>query len=563
MNANINNFSSPAHQEVHKIFKDEISPIINQVDASVQNFKNHFLKGAAKFVLEFKSLAKEVYESLDRIERLENAHVRLLRAVVSHDIMSIVQSNFVVETSDLHTELELDNTAMTRRPQPRSNTNNDSIPSTSKSSCIKNKEVIVEEHPRNLLLFKNQKHMSSECNNIKPAFRNDKSEDVCAMCKKCLITANHYVCVFNYVNGMNSCDKDQSANVSNIANQKKHTANVKKSKKGKSKTTPHKPKPVPKLKEEATPTSYGFVWVNESQKYKWEVLEHLNRMELLSEETRHNQAQLQPEVVVDNGNNVVFDENMFINPFAPPSTNLAESSSQYVDPSNMHTFYQPYQHHYQWTKDHPLEQVIGEPPQPLLTRNQLRTNAQMCIYALSVSTMEPSNVKEAMTDHGWIDLMQEELLQFKNKLDEENTIIRNKTCLVVRGYRQEEGIDFEESFTLVARMEAIRIFLAYTTHKSFTVFQMDVKTAFLHGSLKEDVYVCQPEGRLVLYVFKLLSILELIEVDLNLLNLENVFNLNLIYMLLYAWNPPLLLAHYIPLNGIEMLVLIDSAIIGD
>nr|GFB44961.1 retrovirus-related Pol polyprotein from transposon TNT 1-94 [Tanacetum cinerariifolium] len=66
--------------------------------------------------------------------------------------------------------------------------------------------------------------------------------------------------------------------------------------------------------------------------------------------------------------------------------------------------------------------------------------------------------------------------------------------LVVRGYRQEEGIDFEESFAPVAQMEAIRIFLAYAAHKVFTVYQMDVKTAFLHGSLKEDVYVCQPEG---------------------------------------------------------------------
>nr|GFB18741.1 retrovirus-related Pol polyprotein from transposon TNT 1-94 [Tanacetum cinerariifolium] len=76
----------------------------------------------------------------------------------------------------------------------------------------------------------------------------------------------------------------------------------------------------------------------------------------------------------------------------------------------------------------------------------------------------------------------------------QQNVIRNKYRLVVRGYRQEEGIDFEESFALVARMEAIRIFLAYATHKSFTVFQMDMKTAFLHGSLKEDVYVCQPEG---------------------------------------------------------------------
>nr|GFA73465.1 integrase, catalytic region, zinc finger, CCHC-type, peptidase aspartic, catalytic [Tanacetum cinerariifolium] len=171
-----------------------------------------------------------------------------------------------------------------------------------------------------------------------------------------------------------------------------------------------------------------------------------------------------------------------------------------------------------FTKDHPLEQVIGEPSRAVLTRNQLRSDGDMCLYALTVSTMEPKNVKEAMTDPGWIESMQEELLQFKrmdvwvlvptpdnispltlkwifkNKHDEEQTVIRNKSRLVMRGYRQVEGLDFEESFTPVARMEAIRIFLAYVAHKSFTVFQMDVNTAFLHGSLKEDVYVCQPEG---------------------------------------------------------------------
>nr|GEY47423.1 hypothetical protein [Tanacetum cinerariifolium] len=84
--------------------------------------------------------------------------------------------------------------------------------------------------------------------------------------------------------------------------------------------------------------------------------------------------------------------------------------------------------------------------------------------------------------------------QQHNKHDEEQTVIRNKSRLVVRGYRQEEGIDFKESFPSVARMEAIRIFLAYVAHKLFTVFQMDVKTAFLNGTLKEDVFVCQPEG---------------------------------------------------------------------
>nr|GFA33150.1 retrovirus-related Pol polyprotein from transposon TNT 1-94 [Tanacetum cinerariifolium] len=158
----------------------------------------------------------------------------------------------------------------------------------------------------------------------------------------------------------------------------------------------------------------------------------------------------EPQVVDELNPNAMIDGNTFVNPFATLSSNAAEtSSSQNVDPSNMHTFYQPYPHEFQWTKDHPPKQ----------------------------------NVKEAMTDPAWIESMQEELLQFK----------RMDSRLVVRGYRQEEGIDFEESFASVARMEAIRIFLAYATHKSFTVFQMDVKTAFLHGSLKEDVYVCQPE----------------------------------------------------------------------
>nr|GFB87809.1 hypothetical protein [Tanacetum cinerariifolium] len=145
--------------------------------------------------------------------------------------------------------------------------------------------------------------------------------------------------------------------------------------------------------------------------------------------------------------NPMVDGNTFVNPFANSSTSAAaSSSSQNVDPSNMHT-------------------------------NQLRSDGDMYMYALLVSTMEPKNVKEAMTNPAWIDSMQEELLQFKS-LD---------SRLVMREYRQEEGIDFEESFASVARMEAIGIFLAYAAHKSFTVFQMDVKTAFLHGSLKEDV----------------------------------------------------------------------------
>ncbi|GJX09118.1 hypothetical protein Tco_0198977 [Tanacetum coccineum] len=429
MTLDIHNWSSSVHQEIHKIVKDEIFPIVNQVDARLQNFEIQFLKEAAKFVRDFKSLAKEADESLAKHKALELEIERLLRAVVSQDIMSIVQSNSVIDTSNLQTELDrtkeqfenciikkeneyaklwndwykkceeckydkisydkayndmqqkierlqaqlgdqkgkskdtpcvsntldplsqklenenvelefqvseqkdttkgtsvntqfckqsilgkppsssgsklyvvtpfpkskglpkidkthalskpvtsnsvptpqeskvvnndkviapgmfrinpfkpsreekyvpnkvrasvrtnpitvsqphvitkkdvnsdsnglsstgVDNTAKTRRPQPRSNTKNDRVPYASKSSCSKNKKVEVEEHPKNLLFSNKKKHMSSECNHVKLVIRNDKSKVIYAMCKQCLITANHDVCVLIYVNDMNS-----------------------------------------------------------------------------------------------------------------------------------------------------------------------------------------------------------------------------------------------------------------------------------------------------------------------------------------------------------------------
>nr|GFA25621.1 putative ribonuclease H-like domain-containing protein [Tanacetum cinerariifolium] len=157
----------------------------------------------------------------------------------------------------------------------------------------------------------------------------------------------------------------------------------------------------------------------------------------------------------DNVSNAVFEGDAFVNPFPTPSTESVVSSTQYVDPSNMHTFYQLYPYDCQWTKDHSLEQVIGEPSRPVLTRNQLKTDGDMCIYALTVSIIEPKTIKEALTDPALIESMQEELHQFirldvwelvlspdgikpltlkwlfKNKNDDENTVIPNKTHLVV------------------------------------------------------------------------------------------------------------------------------------
>ncbi|GJV88195.1 retrovirus-related pol polyprotein from transposon TNT 1-94 [Tanacetum coccineum] len=414
MTLDIHNWSSYAHQELLKIVKDEIYPIVNQVDARVQNFKIQFLKKAAKFVRDFKSIANEADESLAKHKDLEFEIVRLLRAVVSQDIMSIVQNPTVVETSNLQTELErtkerfenciikkeneyaklwndwykkytldplsqklenenvelenhfvvrqpdvfqlertkwvpskvaesndllnpitsnlvpittkenvvknnkviaprmfrinpsktsrvdnvmpnkpvkasvrtnlitvsqphvislenvnsnsngisstgVESTAKTKRPQSRSNTKNDWVPSASKSSCIKNKYVEVEEHHRNLLLSKNKKHISFGCNNVNLAIRNDKFEVVCAMCKQCLITANHDIYVLIYVNGMNSCNDKHNANVSKITNQKKHKPPVKKPKKVGSKERLASPKPsIPKICLRWSPTGRTF-----------------------------------------------------------------------------------------------------------------------------------------------------------------------------------------------------------------------------------------------------------------------------------------------------------------
>nr|GFB22747.1 retrovirus-related Pol polyprotein from transposon TNT 1-94 [Tanacetum cinerariifolium] len=192
-----------------------------------------------------------------------------------------------------------------------------------------------------------------------------------------------------------------------------------------------------------------------------------------------------------------------------------DASTSFHDPSNVHTFYQPYPHKKMWTKDHPLHKIIGDPKSNIRKRGQL---ANSCLFSCLLSSIEPANVAEALRDTDWVSAMQEELDQFarlkvwrlvprldgksviktkwifKNKKDESSLVIRNKARLVAVGYSQQEGIDYDETFAPVARIEAIRLFLAYAAHKDFTVFQMDVKTTFLKGIIKEEVYVGQPLG---------------------------------------------------------------------
>ncbi|GKC18131.1 retrovirus-related pol polyprotein from transposon TNT 1-94, partial [Tanacetum coccineum] len=171
-------------------------------------------------------------------------------------------------------------------------------------------------------------------------------------------------------------------------------------------------------------------------------------------------------------------------------------------------------HNSKWTKDHPLQNIIGALDRPVSTRLQLYEQALFCYYDAFLSSVEPKNYKDALTQACWIEAMQEELNEFerlevwelvppldkafvitlkwiyKVKLNELGGILKNKARLVARGYRQEEA----RSFAPVARLEAIRIFLAFAAHMNMVIYQMDVKTAFLNGNLREEVYVSQPDG---------------------------------------------------------------------
>nr|GEX04777.1 hypothetical protein [Tanacetum cinerariifolium] len=137
----------------------------------------------------------------------------------------------------------VDNTAKTKRTKPKSSSKKNKVPYVVKSSYKKNKEADVEENHRNLLSSSNKKHVSSKCNNVKLATQNVYSKVVCAMCKQCLFSVNHDVCLRNYVNGINSHEKKQNANVSNVANQKKHKAQLWKPKNVGSKERLASPKP--------------------------------------------------------------------------------------------------------------------------------------------------------------------------------------------------------------------------------------------------------------------------------------------------------------------------------
>ncbi|GJR91362.1 retrovirus-related pol polyprotein from transposon TNT 1-94 [Tanacetum coccineum] len=135
------------------------------------------------------------------------------------------------------------------------------------------------------------------------------------------------------------------------------------------------------------------------------------------------------------------------------------------------------------SKDHPLETVIGNLNQRTL-RSQVQNQSNFFCF---VSSVEPKNIKEAIQDEStkWV---------FKNRLDKNGVVSRNKARLVAQGYNQQEGIDFDETYAPVAILESIRILLTYACAHDFKLFQMDIKSAFLNGFINEEVYKAQPLG---------------------------------------------------------------------
>ncbi|GJU91717.1 retrovirus-related pol polyprotein from transposon TNT 1-94 [Tanacetum coccineum] len=148
------------------------------------------------------------------------------------------------------------------------------------------------------------------------------------------------------------------------------------------------------------------------------------------------------------------------------SPNISQGSS-----SNVRQIHTPFENLGKWTKDHLIANVIGDPSRFVSTRKQRQTDAMWGYFDAFLTLVEPKYFKQAMTEPSWIDGM----------------VLKNKAKLVAQGFRQEEEIDFEESFTAVARIEAIRIFVGNATHKNMMIYQMDIKTAFLNGKLKEEV----------------------------------------------------------------------------
>ncbi|KAI3692850.1 hypothetical protein L6452_32674 [Arctium lappa] len=323
---------------------------------------------------------------------------------------------------------------------------------------------------------------------------------------------------FLFENFYDDLPRSNSENVSNVLNQETVSTSATNSAASISETDDV---PVPPVIQNSISASDQVQSENEQSES-----EHVNN-EPIQEETVQEQFVQEESVQEEEQTDVIQPSLLESDPdiveLPPPLVEIVSISSTDIEvtepPSQQLEVVQdiidPLPHTTKWTRSHPIHQIIGDPPASVSTRSKTATSNE-CLFTCFLSKIEPTKVSEALEDPDWIIAMQEDLNQFdalkvwrlvprpkgkstictkwifKNKKDKDGIVIRNKARLVAKGYRQQEGIDYDETFVPVARLEAIRMFLAFAAYRNFTVYQMDVKTAFLNGKLKE-VYVSQPE----------------------------------------------------------------------
>nr|GEU47927.1 retrovirus-related Pol polyprotein LINE-1 [Tanacetum cinerariifolium] len=322
------------------------------------------------------------------------------------------------------------------RPRLKSNQSRDKV--LPNNSQVKVKKTQVEVHLRILSVSNKMKSVNACKDSLNSKTLN--SNVVYATCNKCLVDSNHFACVTKILNDVHARTKKPTV-VPISARKPKSQAN-------KSVATPHKKKVASKSTNKK-PQSYFRVLYENTSSNTQDKQPSTNIPSTSAPSTHIN-------VHAEENNNDKAEEgeqlqdNEFTNPLCVPAQDVAESSSHNIGNSNVPTFNQPQVSEYRWTKDHPLEQVHGNPSRPVQTRRQLATDPEMCMYAFTVSTAKPKNIKKAMADSVWIEVMQEELHQFdrlhvwelvdkpfgkmviklkwlwKNKKDEDQTVIRNK-----------------------------------------------------------------------------------------------------------------------------------------
>nr|GEX07625.1 retrovirus-related Pol polyprotein from transposon TNT 1-94 [Tanacetum cinerariifolium] len=412
-----------------------------------------------------------------------------------------------------------------RRPQHRSNQLKDKV--LPNNSQVKLKKTQVEEHPRISSMSKSV----TACNDS----LNSRTLNVNAACKKYLVDSDHLACVTKMLNNVNA--KTKKPNVVPISTRKpKGHAN-------KSLATPHKKKVASKSTNQKPQSYFRMLYEKTSKKWKWWIEQQSSsgyqwvpktKMQWVPKAKNEN-VQKRVSFAHMTGNlkllcnfvekflgTVRFSNDQF----APilrygdlVQENITINRVYYVEGLN-HNLFSVGQF-----CDVDLEVAFRKSTcfvrdiqgNDLLTADA-HVPSQQELDLLFASLYDEFFNAGAMADSAWIEAIQEELHQFdrlqvwelidkpfsksvirlkwlwKNKKNEEQIVICNKARLVAKGYAQEEGIDFEESFAPVARLEAVRIFVAYAAHKSFPIYQMDMKTEFLNGPLKKVVYVTQPDG---------------------------------------------------------------------